>query len=41
MHVKEPKCAVKEAVESGEIKAYRYKHYLQFLEEIIDRKPRY
>lgn len=41
MHVKEPKCAVKEAVDSGEIKAYRYKHYLQFLEEIMDRKPRY
>ncbi|WP_419961591.1 ribosome small subunit-dependent GTPase A [Psychrobacillus sp. BM2] len=41
MHVKEPKCAVKEAVDTGEIKAYRYKHYLQFLEEIMDRKPRY
>lgn len=41
MHVKEPKCAVKEAVDSSEIKAYRYKHYLQFLEEIMDRKPRY
>jgi len=41
MHVKEPKCAVKAAVDSGEIKAYRYKHYLQFLEEIMDRKPRY
>lgn len=41
MHVKEPKCAVKDAVDTGEIKAYRYKHYLQFLEEIMDRKPRY
>lgn len=41
MHVKEPKCAVKLAVDTGEIKAYRYKHYLQFLEEIMDRKPRY
>lgn len=41
MHVKEPKCAVKEAVDTGEIKSYRYKHYLQFLEEIMDRKPRY
>lgn len=41
MHVKEPKCAVKEAVDNGDIKAYRYKHYLQFLEEIMDRKPRY
>lgn len=40
-HVKEPKCAVKEAVETGEIPNYRYKHYLHFLEEIKDRKPRY
>ncbi|MBM7362884.1 ribosome biogenesis GTPase [Priestia taiwanensis] len=41
LHVAEPKCAVKEAVESGEIKKYRYDHYLTFLEEIKDRKPRY
>ncbi|MEK4485132.1 ribosome small subunit-dependent GTPase A [Psychrobacillus sp. FSL H8-0484] len=41
LHVKEPKCAVKDAVESGEIKDYRYKHYLQFFDEIVDRKPRY
>ncbi|MFD0049260.1 ribosome small subunit-dependent GTPase A [Actinomycetes bacterium NPDC127524] len=41
LHDKEPKCAVKEAVEIGEIPQYRYNHYLQFLEEIKDRKPRY
>ncbi|MFB1098500.1 ribosome small subunit-dependent GTPase A [Terribacillus sp. JSM ZJ617] len=41
MHHKEPKCAVKTAVESGEIPEYRYTHYLQFLEEIKSRKPRY
>ena len=41
LHTKEPKCAVKEAVETGEIREYRYKHYEQFLQEIIDRKPRY
>lgn len=41
LHIKEPKCAVKDAVESGEIEASRYEHYLQFLQEIIDRKPRY
>lgn len=41
MHVKEPGCAVKEALEKGEIASHRYEHYLQFLEEIIDRKPRY
>ena len=41
LHIKEPKCAVKSALETGEIKDYRYKHYEQFLQEIIDRKPRY
>lgn len=41
LHIKEPKCAVKEALESGEIRPYRYEHYEQFLQEIIDRKPRY
>ena len=41
LHVTEPKCAVKSAVESGEIPAYRYEHYLDFLQEIKDRKPRY
>ena len=41
LHIKEPKCAVKSALETGEIKDYRYEHYEQFLQEIIDRKPRY
>jgi ribosome biogenesis GTPase / thiamine phosphate phosphatase len=41
LHIKEPKCAVKAALETGEIKAYRYEHYEQFLQEISDRKPRY
>ncbi len=41
LHKKEPKCAVKEAVQNGEIPEYRYEHYLQFLEEIQNRKPRY
>ena len=41
LHIKEPKCAVKQAVETGEIRTYRYEHYQQFLQEIIDRKPRY
>lgn len=41
LHIKEPKCAVKAAVDSGEIRPYRYEHYQQFLQEIIDRKPRY
>ena len=41
LHDKEPKCAVKEAVANGEIPEYRYEHYMQFLEEIRERKPRY
>lgn len=41
MHNKEPKCAIKEAVENGEISQFRYDHYLTFYEEIKDRKPRY
>ncbi|MFJ5765214.1 ribosome small subunit-dependent GTPase A [Lysinibacillus sp. NPDC093210] len=41
LHLKEPKCAVKAAVETGEIREYRYKHYEQFMQEIMDRKPRY
>jgi len=40
-HLKEPKCAVKEAVERGEITSERYDHYVSFIEEIRDRKPRY
>lgn len=41
IHDQEPKCAVKEAVQNGEIKSYRYEHYLEFLAEIRERKPRY
>jgi ribosome biogenesis GTPase len=41
LHVTEPKCVVKQAVDTGEIPAYRYEHYLDFLQEIKDRKPRY
>lgn len=41
LHKKEPKCAVKAALETGEVKSYRYEHYEQFLQEIMDRKPRY
>ncbi|MEK4335040.1 MULTISPECIES: ribosome small subunit-dependent GTPase A [Bacillus] len=41
LHVKEPGCAVKEAVEHDRIREYRYQHYLEFLTEIKDRKPRY
>lgn len=41
LHIKEPKCAVKAAAESGKLPQYRYEHYTSFLEEIKDRKPRY
>ncbi|WP_284139906.1 MULTISPECIES: ribosome small subunit-dependent GTPase A [unclassified Virgibacillus] len=41
MHINEPKCAVKEAVEKGDIMNYRYDHYVRFYEEIQLRKPRY
>lgn len=41
LHLNEPKCAVKDLVATGEIAEFRYKHYLQFLQEIMERKPRY
>lgn len=40
-HMQEPKCAVKDAVEQGDIAAFRYEHYQIFLKEILSRKPRY
>jgi len=40
-HIAEPKCAVKSAVERNEVQVYRYEHYLSFMEEIKERKPRY
>lgn len=41
LHDKEPQCAVKQAVATGEINKFRYQHYLTFLQEIKSRKPRY
>ncbi|MCL2559368.1 MAG: ribosome small subunit-dependent GTPase A [Turicibacter sp.] len=41
MHVNEPKCAVKGAVDAGGILASRYENYLQLLGEIQGRKVRY
>ncbi|WP_280769036.1 ribosome small subunit-dependent GTPase A [Salipaludibacillus daqingensis] len=40
-HVNEPNCAVKKALEDGDIAPHRYKHYVQFLEEIKNQKRRY
>ena len=36
LHYKEPGCAVKDAVENGEINKYRYEFYIRTLEEIIN-----
>jgi len=36
-HQNEPKCAVKEGIESGEISELRYGNYLQIIEEIEDQ----
>ncbi|RPF56040.1 ribosome small subunit-dependent GTPase A [Aquisalibacillus elongatus] len=41
LHINEPKCAVKSAVEDGDIPDFRYQHYENFYEEIKSRKPRY
>lgn len=40
-HTHEPSCAVKDAVESGEIWQSRYDNYLQFLSEIENRRETY
>lgn len=37
LHLNEPKCAVKAAVEAGEISILRYQSYLSILEEIQDQ----
>jgi len=41
LHDKEPDCAVKSAVERGEIHASRYKHYQAFLQEVMAAERRY
>jgi ribosome biogenesis GTPase len=41
IHYKEPNCAVKEALERGEIFLFRYQNYLRFLQEIIEAERRY
>lgn len=40
-HNKEPKCRVKESVETGEISKSRYDNYIMFLNELNDAKRRY
>lgn len=41
LHHKEPDCAIKAAVESGQIEKSRYEHYCLFLEEVIAAERRY
>ncbi|WCK53033.1 ribosome small subunit-dependent GTPase A [Aneurinibacillus sp. Ricciae_BoGa-3] len=41
LHANEPGCAVRAGVDDGTIAASRYAHYIQFLQEITERKPRY
>lgn len=41
MHINEPKCAVKEALQNGDIKQSRYDSYLAIYQEISNRKERY
>ncbi|ACV63116.1 ribosome small subunit-dependent GTPase A [Desulfofarcimen acetoxidans DSM 771] len=41
LHNQEPDCAVKSAVESGEINKERYAHYIMFLEEIVFHERRF
>ena len=41
VHINEPKCAVKEAVNKGDIKESRYNSYIQIYEEMSNYKERY
>lgn len=41
IHVNEPGCAVKKAVEAGEISKIRYDNYLLIIDEVNKRKRRY
>lgn len=38
LHYKEPGCTIKEAVEEGRIEGARYRQYLDFLEQLLDRR---
>lgn len=40
LHDSEPSCAVKEAVENGNISKERYEHYLMFLKEVKEQKEK-
>lgn len=41
LHLREPGCAVREAVEAGSVAQSRIEHYHAFLQELLERKRRY
>ena len=41
IHVAEPNCAIRQAVEDGQIDATRYMHYLEIVQMIRNAKPKY
>ncbi len=41
MHINEPHCAVKKAVENGMLSKVRYQHYLEIIQVIKNKKERY
>lgn len=41
LHYQEPGCAVRDAVATGKIAAFRYEHYLAFLQELQERERSY
>jgi ribosome biogenesis GTPase len=38
LHYKEPGCTIKKAVEEGKIEGDRYRQYLEYLEQLLDRR---
>ncbi len=41
LHLQEPGCAVKKALQAGEISSLRYNNYLRLLNEVVERERRY